>query len=53
MNEQGASTKPIFITEYGESTGNCGEECVSEAEQAEHLQAMIEGVLTIPNGESK
>ena len=48
MNEQGASTKPILITEYGESTANCGEKCVGEAEQAEHLQAMLKGVLTHP-----
>ncbi len=38
MNEHGATDKPIFITEYGESTANCGEECVSEAEQAAHIQ---------------
>ena len=30
MNEQGAAAKPIFITEYGESTANCGGECVDE-----------------------
>jgi hypothetical protein len=48
MNELGADTKPIFITEYGESTANCGEECVSEDEQAEHLLAMIVAVATNP-----
>jgi hypothetical protein len=46
MNEKGASVKPIFITEYGESTASCGGECVSEAVQAEHLRAMIEAVVT-------
>jgi outer membrane biosynthesis protein TonB len=46
MNEKGASAKPIFITEYGESTAGCGGECVSEAVQAEHLRAMIEAVVT-------
>ena len=46
MNEHGASTKPIFITEYGESTADCGEECVSEQVQAEHLQEMLEAVVT-------
>jgi len=44
MAEHGAGTKPLFITEYGESTANCGEECVSESVQAEHIQQMIEAV---------
>jgi hypothetical protein len=48
MNEQGAASKPIFITEYGESTANCGSECVSEEEQAEHLLAMIVAAATDP-----
>jgi hypothetical protein len=48
MIEQGAATKPIFITEYGESTADCGSECVSEQAQAEHLQEMIEAVATHP-----
>ncbi len=48
MIEQGAGTKPIFITEYGESTANCGGECVSEQTQADHLQAMISAVATHP-----
>jgi Big-like domain-containing protein len=48
MNEKGASAKPIFITEYGESTANCGEECVSEAVQAEHLQEMLNAAITRP-----
>jgi Bacterial Ig domain len=46
MNEKGASAKPIWITEYGESTANCGEQCVSEAVQAEHLQAMLNAAIT-------
>ena len=46
MNEKGAADKPIFITEYGESTASCGGECVSEAVQAGHLQAMLEAVTT-------
>ena len=48
MNEQGAGSKPIFITEYGESTADCGGECVSEAVQAQHLQEMIAAVATHP-----
>lgn len=48
MNEQGASNKPIFITEYGESTADCGEECVSEAEQAAHIATLLGGVLSHP-----
>jgi hypothetical protein len=45
MNEQGAGSKPIFITEYGESTASCGEECVSEAVQAEHLQEILDAAI--------
>jgi hypothetical protein len=48
MNEKGAASKPIFITEYGESTANCGSECVSEAVQAEHLQEMLEAAINHP-----
>jgi hypothetical protein len=48
MNEHGASAKPIFITEYGESTASCGGECVSESVQAEHLQEMIGAVTSHP-----
>jgi hypothetical protein len=48
MNALGAAAKPIFITEYGESTGTCGSECVTEATQAQHLQEMIEGVTSHP-----
>jgi Glycosyl hydrolase catalytic core len=49
MNELGANTKPIYITEYGESTASCGEECVDEATQAAHLQQMIEAVVGRPD----
>jgi hypothetical protein len=48
MNALGAGAKPIVISEYGESTGNCGSECVSEATQAQHLREMIEGVVAHP-----
>jgi hypothetical protein len=48
MDEKGAGSKPIFITEYGESTASCGGECVSEDEQAEHLLAMIVAAATNP-----
>ncbi len=48
MNEVGANSKPILITEYGESTASCGEECVSEATQAQHLAEMIEAVTSHP-----
>jgi len=48
MNEKGASDKPIFITEYGESTANCGSECVSESVQAEHLREMLDVAVTRP-----
>jgi outer membrane biosynthesis protein TonB len=48
MNELGASSKPIFLTEYGESTANCGSECVSEAVQAEHIGEMIDAVVSHP-----
>jgi hypothetical protein len=48
MIEQGSGSKPIWITEYGESTADCGEECVDEATQAEHLQGMISAVATHP-----
>ncbi|HEX6666482.1 MAG TPA: hypothetical protein VF081_07795 [Solirubrobacterales bacterium] len=49
MNELGANTKPIYITEYGESTASCGEECVDEATQAAHLQQMIAAVAGRPD----
>ena len=46
MNEKGASAKPIFITEYGQSTANCGIECVSETVQAEHLSKMLNATIS-------
>jgi len=46
MNELGAVEKPIFLTEYGESTASCGGQCVSEQVQAEHLGKMIDAVAT-------
>lgn len=49
MNEHGASNKPIFLTEYGESTANCGSQCVTEAVQAEHLNEMIDAVVSHTN----
>jgi hypothetical protein len=45
MAEHGAGEKPVFFTEYGESTANCGSECVSEAVQAAHIQKMIDAVI--------
>jgi hypothetical protein len=45
MAEHGAGDKPIYLTEYGESTANCGEECVSEATQAAHIQRMIDAAV--------
>jgi hypothetical protein len=48
MNEKGAANKPIFITEYGQSTADCGEECVSEAQQAIDITTLLAGVLTHP-----
>ena len=49
MNEYGANTKPIWITEYGESTADCGEECVGEDIQALHLQQMLDAIVTRPD----
>ena len=40
-----AGSKPIDITEYGESTAACGEQCVSETVQAQHLQEMLNAVV--------
>jgi hypothetical protein len=48
MDEQGAAAKPILITEYGESTANCGAECVDEATQSEHLAEMIAAIVAHP-----
>ncbi len=49
MAEHGAGDKPLFLTEYGESTADCGSECVSEAVQAEHIREMIEAVVSHKN----
>jgi hypothetical protein len=46
MAEHGAGDKPLFITEYGESTAGCGEECVTESVQAEHVQQMIDAAAS-------
>ncbi len=46
MAYHGAGSKPLYITEYGESTASCGAECVSEAGQAQHLQEMLNAVIT-------
>jgi hypothetical protein len=48
MNQLGADAKPIYLTEYGESTASCGSECVSEAEQAAHLATMIDAIVAHP-----
>jgi hypothetical protein len=45
MAAHGAGEKPLFITEYGESTANCSE-CADEAQQAEHIQQMLTAVIT-------
>jgi hypothetical protein len=46
MDSHGAESMPIYITEYGQSTAACGEECVSEQHQAADLRAMIDGVTS-------
>ena len=48
MDEHGAAGKPIWITEYGQSTADCGEECVSEEAQAQHLRRMLFAILFRP-----
>ncbi|HKO38673.1 MAG TPA: glycosyl hydrolase [Solirubrobacterales bacterium] len=48
MDELGAAEKPIWITEYGQSTALCREECVSEEAQARHLRQMLVAVLLNP-----
>jgi hypothetical protein len=44
INSHGGGSIPIQITEYGQSTAACGEECVSEEDQAADLAAMIDAV---------
>ena len=46
MNEKGAAEKPIWLTEYGQSTANCGGQCVSEATQKEHLQKILGAAIS-------
>lgn len=49
MNETGWNTKPMWITEYGQSTASCGEECVGEQAQAEHLAEMLQAIVSRPD----
>jgi Glycosyl hydrolase catalytic core len=49
MNELGANTKAIYLTEYGESTSDCDEECTDEGSQAQHLNQMLDAILTRPD----
>jgi hypothetical protein len=49
IDSHGGESIPIQITEYGQSTAACGEECVSEEEQAADLAAMIDGVTSNPD----
>jgi hypothetical protein len=48
MANHGAGEKPLYITEYGESTAGCDDECVDEETQAEHLAAMLDAVASFP-----
>jgi polysaccharide biosynthesis protein PslG len=48
MDRHGAAEKPILVTEYGQSTSACGDGCVSEDEQAEHVGALVDGVAARP-----
>jgi hypothetical protein len=48
MDERGAEGKAIWITEYGQSTANCGAECVTEEVQALHLQQMLDAIRLHP-----
>ncbi|HST68375.1 MAG TPA: glycosyl hydrolase [Solirubrobacterales bacterium] len=48
MDEHGAEGKAIWITEYGQSTALCGEECVTEEAQALHLQQMLDAIRLHP-----
>jgi hypothetical protein len=45
MDQHGAADKPIWITEYGQSTALCGEECITEQAQAQHLRQMLIAIL--------
>lgn len=46
IDSHGGGSIPIQITEYGQSTAACGEECVSEEDQAADLAAMIDAVTS-------
>lgn len=48
MDALGAESKPIYLTEYGESTASCEGECVDELEQAAHLTEMIDAIVSHP-----
>jgi hypothetical protein len=48
MDAHGAAGKPILITEYGQSTAACGDECVTEEQQADHLAALVDLVSVRP-----
>ncbi|HEX6689149.1 MAG TPA: hypothetical protein VF085_10865 [Solirubrobacterales bacterium] len=49
IDSHGGESIPIQITEYGQSTADCGEECVSEEDQAADLAAMIDAVTSYPD----
>jgi hypothetical protein len=49
IDSHGGGSIPIEITEYGQSTAACGEECVSEEDQAADLAAMIDAVTSNPD----
>jgi hypothetical protein len=49
MDSHGGESISIQITEYGQSTAACGEECVSEEDQAADLAAMIDAVSSNPD----
>jgi hypothetical protein len=49
IDSHGGGSIPIQITEYGQSTAACGEECVSEEDQAADLAAMIDAVTSNPD----
>ncbi|HEY3434009.1 MAG TPA: hypothetical protein VGK41_00010, partial [Solirubrobacterales bacterium] len=48
MDSHGAERKSIWITEYGQSTADCGAECVPEETQALHLQQMLDAIVANP-----
>jgi hypothetical protein len=48
VDAYGAAGKPILITEYGQSTAACGDDCVTEEQQADHLAAFVDLVSVRP-----